>query len=105
MFVKVLNCHYPFEYYIKSNFFLLFAGLSLLLLCIYLVYLFRGNRQGFLGISLLYTGGMMNIVERYIVGCGIDYLDFFGLFKFNLYDVLVTCGVTLVLYNIWKKLT
>ncbi len=42
---------------------------------------------------LIAIGGLLNVGERMAFGCVKDYLNFFGLFLFNLNDILVTLGL------------
>ncbi|AHB40418.1 MAG: hypothetical protein ACD_25C00153G0003 [uncultured bacterium] len=55
-----------------------------------------------LGLVLILSGGTLNILERVFTGCVRDYIGFFGLFHFNLFDLLVTSGVFLLIYELWK---
>ena len=55
-----------------------------------------------LGLALIILGGILNIFERVYTGCVRDYVNFFGLFRFNLFDLLVTSGAFLLIYELWK---
>ena len=55
-----------------------------------------------LGVTLIILGGVLNILERVTTGCVRDYLNFFGLFRSNLFDLLVTSGAFLLIYELWK---
>jgi lipoprotein signal peptidase len=35
-------------------------------------------------------------MERYRTGCVVDYINFFDLFLFNIYDMIVTVGVSIL---------
>lgn len=56
-----------------------------------------------IGIVTLFCGGTLNLIERLRFGCVKDYLNFFGLFAFNVYDVMVSVGILLIVWNLWKK--
>ena len=54
-----------------------------------------------LGLLLLSLGGYLNLLERWLNNCCVhDYLNFFGLFSFNIYDVMVDLGLVLLVYSI-----
>ena len=55
------------------------------------------------GYILILTGGLLNLLEWFRVGCVRDYLNFFNLFHFNFYDLMVTVGVIFVFIAVWKK--
>lgn len=61
------------------------------------------DRISVIGNRLVFLGGFLNLFERLRTGCVLDYLNFFGLFRFNVYDVIVTVGVILLLVGIWKQ--
>ena len=41
-------------------------------------------------------GGTLNIADRLLSGCIHDYLNFFGLFMFNVNDLLVSSGIIIL---------
>jgi lipoprotein signal peptidase len=63
---------------------------------------FTGSPMSRLGFVLIVSGGILNILERVYTGCVRDYVNFFGLFRFNLFDLLVTSGAFLLIYELWK---
>lgn len=63
---------------------------------------FYSSRVSRLGVLLIILGGFLNIFERVYTGCVRDYINFFGLFRFNLFDLLVTSGAFLLIYELWK---
>ncbi|OGC59118.1 hypothetical protein A2380_01965 [candidate division WWE3 bacterium RIFOXYB1_FULL_43_24] len=60
------------------------------------------SRTSRLGITFILLGGILNTLERVFTGCVRDYVDFLGLFQFNLFDLLVTSGAFLLIYELWK---
>ena len=56
-----------------------------------------------MGVSSLLIGGLGNMAQRYQTGCVVDFLNFFGLFYYNVFDLFVDAGLTLLLIDIWKK--
>ncbi len=71
-------------------------GLSLLIVVFAVLFLakrgFTNNRAKFF-LSAVAAGGLSNLVEKTSVSCISDYLNFFGLFRFNLADVFVCAGL------------
>ncbi|MBW6441861.1 signal peptidase II [Patescibacteria group bacterium] len=103
MFTDTYNCHYLFSDFISVGVFIL---LSIILATVFSIIYIRnywGNKFGNLGFLLILLGGLMNLSEWYRHSCVKDYLNFFNLFHFNFYDLLVTIGVVLVFITIWKK--
>ncbi len=61
------------------------------------------SKAGRVGVILLAGGGLANLVERLATGCVWDYINFLGLFRFNIFDLMVVLGSGLLIYVIWKK--
>ena len=98
-----LNCNFIFSNFISTN---VFLGISVVLLVLFVVVFLkkvRRNRVGDIGLLLLVSGATINIFERFRFGCVRDYFNFFGLFAFNTQDLLVTAGIILLIWVIWKK--
>ncbi len=95
MFETRLNCNV-----------LLPIPLTLILLVILgiitFVVLKRDQLQFVGGLSAL-AGGTLNLISRLSYGCVKDNLNFLDLFRFNFPDLLVTFGVFLILFRLWKK--
>ena len=61
------------------------------------------NKWYILGNAMLLLGGMLNYIERLTNGCVYDYINFFGLFMFNINDLLLTLGVIVLFIVILRK--
>lgn len=48
----------------------------------------------------IFAGGLHNMAQRVMYNCVQDYLDFFGLFSYNIADVFITSGVVLLIFDI-----
>lgn len=98
----IYNCKYVFSQYIRVDVFA-FVGVFVLGSVTYFLYKQYSNIWSSIGLPLLVGGGLMNIYERLSTshGCVLDYFDFFGLFMFNLADLVFSIGFLLVLYGIW----
>ncbi|MBT6401738.1 hypothetical protein HN803_08040 [candidate division WWE3 bacterium] len=88
----VKNCQYIFYPHITKNEFII--G-SLLLLISLSWYLFKQaeSRIEYVLTGIVLGGAFGNVLERFLSGCVTDYLNFFGLFHFNLWDLMISGGV------------
>ncbi|HLB52000.1 hypothetical protein A3B64_01790 [candidate division WWE3 bacterium RIFCSPLOWO2_01_FULL_37_24] len=78
----------------------------LILLFLALVLVFLRNKINFKNLKkkriyivplvLIALGGSVNLFQRFFYGCVYDDLSFFGLFKYNIWDLLVVSGLLLV---------
>lgn len=101
--VSALNCSHIFSSFMSNDVFAVVTVLILLAFgCTYAFFVKKGVLSNS-GVVLILLGGSLNLLERLQTGCVRDYINFFGLFTFNIYDVFVTCGIVFVLINIWKK--
>ena len=103
MFSEIYNCNYLFSKIISLELFVTISVLiTIIFSYIYLKY-YRGNIFGDIGFFLIILGGAFNLSSWLLKGCVKDFINFFGLFYFNIYDLMVTTGVILVSIIIWKK--
>jgi lipoprotein signal peptidase len=65
--------------------------------------LFKLATLDYVGLGLMLCGGVLNLLARYQSGCVLDYIKFFTISHFNLYDVLVVAGVILLAYERLKS--
>ncbi|OGC51066.1 hypothetical protein A2W32_02390 [candidate division WWE3 bacterium RBG_16_37_10] len=49
-----------------------------------------------LPLILIALGGFINLFQRFFYGCVYDNLSFFSLFKYNIWDLIVVSGLTIV---------
>jgi len=73
--------------------------LSIPLLSLLILYFAKKNNKSLLeivGLSIVLIGGTLNIADRLLSGCIHDYLNFFGLFMFNVNDLLVSSGIIIL---------
>lgn len=98
-----LNCDFIFSGLLNSGQF------SILAFCLVIAFVLAflkntaRSRVGKLGIFLLVTGSTAISFERYRNGCVADYLNFFNLFYFNLQDLLITTGIILIAWTIYRE--
>lgn len=98
---EVFNCSYFFHKY-ESAF-------ALVIFIFFVALVFRRYGSSFRvrlmsGISfvLVLIGSLLNLRERLATGCVYDYIGFFDLLSFNLYDVLVVSGFVILGLCLWK---
>lgn len=103
MFTNVSNCSYFLLKFLTLNQFLLLSLVLLAVFSFFYVKNFKRELIGNIGFGLIVIGGFMNLVQWSKYGCVHDFINFFGLFFFNLYDLMVTLGIIVVAITIWKK--
>lgn len=97
-----LNCSYIFSDYLSPKAFFYLGIFLIVAFSIFYIKLVRKSGVGMVGLGLFYLGAFANLTERYRKECVNDYFSFFGLFSFNLWDILVTVGIVLILWSLWK---
>ena len=81
----------------------------LLFLMIYFVFLYNQKvffpNLLFLGISLLMGGALSNVLDRFFLGCVLDYIYIFKKFFpiFNIADISISCGLLFIFFSLVKK--
>ncbi len=93
----VLNCSYPFSNYISYTQYDIIATVLLVVASVY----FSKLKLNKLALTALIIGGAANLINRQFVnhGCVYDNINFFGLFKNNVYDLLVCTGIVGLAYD------
>jgi signal peptidase II len=97
-----LSCDYIFSAFLSVEVFVLF---SVVLTGLFVFLYIKGakrSRVGDYGLLFLLGGAFGNLVERLKFGCVRDYINFFNLFHFNIQDLLVTAGIMLIIWTLWK---
>jgi lipoprotein signal peptidase len=100
---RFYNCRFFLTGFLSLNIFLI---LSFALLAAFAITYLRGFKRslvGNFGLFLVMFGGLMNLVQWAKFGCVIDFINFFGLFYFNIYDLMITVGAFFIAISIWKK--
>lgn len=59
-----------------------------------------GNAHFKVSISLIFGGGLSNLIDRLTVGCVRDFVNFGFWPSFNLADSAITIGVFMMIYNL-----
>lgn len=102
-FDPIYNCIYPFYRYISPQTYSIIIGVVLAGFVKISVHKqltsLKGKetlkkRFGFnLAAMLVASGAVWNLVQRFTTGCVLDYFDFFGIFVFNIADLMITSGI------------
>lgn len=80
----------------------LFWALWILIIAIIVVFLWKVffdkhiNYWDFFALTLVLSGAFSNVLDRWREGCVIDYMDFFGLFVYNLADIMIVLGIIII---------
>lgn len=100
MFEITYNCtHYLSNFLSVTQYNLIVFVLLILFIISYLRF-FGASKTNVLGLLFITLGGTLNLYERQVFLCVRDYIDFFGLFYFNIYDALVTSGSIILIYRL-----
>lgn len=54
------------------------------------------------GLSLILGGGISNLIDRFVRGCVVDFVDLKTWPAFNLADALICIGVVILIYSLLK---
>lgn len=100
--VSTENCEYIFSGVITPYVYVVLTLVITILILVLIHHIRRFNKiQVFVAFVLL-AGGLGNALDRLGDGCVTDYLDFFGLFMYNFYDVLVCLSCAYLVIYILK---
>ena len=102
-FDRFYNCRFFLYGIISLKIYLLLSFALFSALAITYLKGFSRSLIGNFGLFLIMFGGLMNLVQWSKFGCVIDLVNFFGLFYFNIYDLMVTVGAFFIAISIWKK--
>jgi lipoprotein signal peptidase len=97
---SVYNCTNLLSSFLDNRVFSLLAIALLATVLLVVHKTLPGNKSKYIGFMLVTAGGLANIWQWFRYGCVHDYLSFFGLFSFNIYDLLVTTGIIQLVYLI-----
>jgi lipoprotein signal peptidase len=97
----VSNCKFLFSNFLDYKQFDLVSLIVLIIFTAFLVASVVKTKRGIVAVCFVAVGAFMNIVERHFMGngCVRDYIDFFGLFVFNVYDLILTVGIIALLFE------
>ncbi|OGC47579.1 hypothetical protein A2886_02210 [candidate division WWE3 bacterium RIFCSPHIGHO2_01_FULL_42_13] len=99
----MLNCSYFLSQFISQREFILGSFIVLILVWWFLFKTVRGRAEQIL-VGFVVGGAALNLLERVVFGCVRDYFNFFGLFRYNAWDIIITVGVlTILLRTAIKK--
>lgn len=90
------NCNYPLSRFIPHDLYSLFSVVAILLFAFLYLRCFKKSVVTNGAFVLIVVGGLINTFERYFAGCVADPLSFFGLFYFNIFDLMVSLGLVIL---------
>lgn len=99
---KTINYNFSFSLKIFQGTYFIPIFLILLFFIFYIQYSKFINKHKY-PIFIILTGGLSNLIDRYIYGGVVDYLDFFGLLKNNIADYLIILGLILLIVGLFLK--
>lgn len=98
-----LNCQYIFSNYLSIGEFVLISFMLLIVFSLLYLKFIKSTRISNIGLVLLFIGATGNLLERFSFGCVLDRINFLNIFRFNIGDLMITVGVVLMGWGIWKK--
>ncbi len=87
----------------QTFFVLLWSGVMLFVTFLLITGKGEDSRLKRMGLWLIVSGGMANMVDRLIHGCVIDYISLVSWNSFNLADTAIFCGAALVIFCSGKR--
>jgi lipoprotein signal peptidase len=98
-----LNCDFIFSRFLGVEEFVILGFLVAVFFTILYFKFIQRSRAGDTGLIIFLVGTGGNLVERISFGCVGDHINFFGIFYFNVWDLLVSLGIILIGWAIWKR--
>ncbi len=99
----MLNCSYFLSQFISPDEFIFGSFIVLAMVWWFLFKTVRDRAEQIL-VGIVIGGAILNLLERAVFGCVRDYFNFFGLFRYNVWDIIITVGVlTILLRTAIKK--
>jgi len=69
-----------------------------ILFIIFITYFYHEKKINKWVFIFLFSGALSNLIDRLIYWYVIDYIDFFGLFIFNLADIYISFGIIIYIF-------
>jgi signal peptidase II len=81
-------------------FFILIAVILIFAIVYFYSKIIKLNKLFQLGIAMLFSGAIGNMIDRIFIGKVIDYIDFRIWPIFNLADIAIVCGCIIIIYEL-----
>ena len=84
----------------------IFVGLWILIMLCVIYFWFQKISDKFINqfpYILILAGGISNTIDRFYHGCVVDYIPFLNISSFNIADVFITVGATLILWQNFRN--
>lgn len=99
----IQNCSYFLNQFLEYRQFAVLSGVIAILFSMYLLSMVKQQRIGNVAVAAFLIGSVLNALDRWGDGCVNDYLDFFGLFKYNIFDLMICASSSILFYLIVFK--
>ena len=84
-----------------QRFFFIFIAVILIFAIVYFYSkIIKLNKLFQLGIAMLFSGAIGNMIDRIFIGKVVDYIDFRIWPIFNLADIAIVCGCIIIIYEL-----
>ena len=81
-------------------FFILIAVILIFAIVYFYSKIIKLNKLFQLGIAMLFSGAIGNMIDRIFIGKVVDYIDFRIWPIFNLADIAIVCGCIIIIYEL-----
>jgi lipoprotein signal peptidase len=98
-----LTCDFIFSRYLNIGAFVALGFSGVVVFSILYLNYIRRSGVGDTGLIMFLIGAAGNLIERLRFGCVRDYINLFGHFRFNIWDLMVTLGMVFIIWGIWKR--
>jgi lipoprotein signal peptidase len=98
-----LSCDFIFSRFLNVGEFVALGFFVTVVFSILYSNFIQRSKVGDTGLIIFLVGTSGNLLERLRFGCVRDYINFFGYFHFNIWDLMVSLGIILIGWGIWKK--
>ena len=96
----IQNCSYFLSELVDYKIFSLLSVVIAGLFGFYLLMVMHRHIAAKIFIAMFFAGSTLNALDRWNDGCVNDYLDFFGLFKYNIFDIMICLASAVLIYLI-----
>lgn len=97
----ILNSGAAFGILENQRLFFIFIAIILIFAIVYFrIKILHLSKLFQLGIAMLFSGAIGNMIDRIFIGKVVDYIDFRVWPIFNLADIAIVCGCIIVIYEL-----
>ncbi len=104
-FIKVHNYGAAYGIFQNQQVFLIGLSFTILMLGWANRYKLANNSIGFIGLTVIASGAIGNLIDRVIRGYVVDFIDIQIIPVFNIADILINIGILCLIWDSWKTST